>query len=357
MTLSFRPAKRSEAKPLIGLYAESGAGKTLSALLLARGFVGPTGKVGMIETESGRGEAYADDPRVPGSYSVLSMRDDFSPVAFGEAIHAAEKDDCDALIIDSASHEWEAVGGVLHMAAQNEAAGKKGVLVWQQPKMDHSRHFMLRLLGTPIPLVIVCMRARYPMQEKGKGNWQRSETLVPFQSDTILFEMFAHGWIDREHKFHGTKWTRDELKQVLREGEPITLETGQRLAAWAKGGTTAARESPVQRAQSPGVEPGATSGGGTGGTPETTTGVNEGITSIKNVRMPSAMPAAAPADWEIVVNDFAERFDEVKYGQDREAKGWKAAWEKRRAKGDIPPEGDAIVEAAIQRARGRLGVR
>jgi hypothetical protein len=37
MTYSFRPAKRSEAKPLIGLYAESGAGKTYSALLLARG--------------------------------------------------------------------------------------------------------------------------------------------------------------------------------------------------------------------------------------------------------------------------------------------------------------------------------
>lgn len=315
--LSFRPAKRSEAKPLIGLYAESGAGKTLSALLLARGFVGPTGKVGMIETESGRGEAYADDPRVPGGYAVLSLRDDYSPSVFGEAIAAAEKEDCDALIIDSASHEWEAVGGVLHMAAQNEAAGKKGVLVWQQPKMDHSRHFMLRLLGTPIPLVIVCMRARYPMQEKGKGNWQRSDTLVPFQSDSILFELFAHGWIDREHKFHGTKWTRDELRQVLIDGEPISLKTGERLASWAKGGTTASRV-----VTAPGIITGATDVSG------------------------------GPQAWEIVVNDFAERFRDAKTG--KEAKGWLEQWTKRKAQGDIPQQGLDTVADAIAAVRSRL---
>jgi hypothetical protein len=36
----------SEAKPLVGLYAESGTGKTKSALLLAKGFVGDMSKVG-----------------------------------------------------------------------------------------------------------------------------------------------------------------------------------------------------------------------------------------------------------------------------------------------------------------------
>ena len=264
MSYTFRPAKRSEAKPLIGLYAESGAGKTLSALLLARGFAGPTGKVGMIETESGRGEAYADDPRVPGGYIVLSLRDDFSPSAFGEALGAAEKEALDALILDSASHEWDAVGGVRHMAAMNEAQGKKGMLVWQTPKMDHQRHFMLPLLSTPIPLVILCMRARYPMVENKakKGDWSRSEHLEPYQSDTILFEMFAHGWIDRGHKFHGTKWTREELRTVMLDNEPITLGTGQRLAAWAKG--TASRPATGDPTPpKPVSEPGAAAGGTT----------------------------------------------------------------------------------------------
>ncbi len=237
MSYIFRPAKRSEAKPLIGLYSESGCGKTLSALYLARGFVGPSGKIGMIETEAGRGEAYADT--VPGSYDVLPIRDDFSPRNYGSAISAAEEAKLDALIIDSASHEWEGSGGVLSMAAQNQADGKKGPLVWQMPKMDHQRYFMLRLLATPIPLVIVCMRAKYPMQEVRKDGggkeWVRSEQLDPKQADDILFEMFVHGWIDKQHKFHGTKYTLDELRNIIRDNEPISIKTGQQLAAWARG--------------------------------------------------------------------------------------------------------------------------
>lgn len=237
--MNFRPARRSEAKPLIGLYSESGCGKTLSALMLARGFVGPEGSIGMIESEAGRGEAYQGDPRV-GDYLVCPIRESFSPKNYEEAIVAAEKATLDALIIDSASHEWEGINGVLHMASANMAAGKKGVQAWTQPKMDHQRHFMGRLLGTPIPLVIVCMRAKYPMREdKQKKEWIRSEELEPKQADDILFEMFLHGWIDRAHKFHGTKYTLDSLRKVIVDGEPISVASGERLAAWAKGESAA----------------------------------------------------------------------------------------------------------------------
>lgn len=241
MAYQFRPAARSEAKPLIGLYSTSGAGKTYSALLLARGFVGPTGRIGMIETESGRGEAYADPSEYPeiGGYEVLSLREDFSPKAYGEAISAAETEHLDALIIDSASHEWEGFGGVLGMAAKNQADGKRGPLVWQQPKMDHAKHFMLRFMQTPVPLVILCMRAKFPMTEKpkpgGGKDWVRSEELKPIQADDILFEMFVHGWIDQAHAFHVTKCTAKGLQSVFVDGKPITVETGRGLAAWASG--------------------------------------------------------------------------------------------------------------------------
>ena len=259
MTVQFRRAVSSEAKPLVGLYAESGRGKTKSALLLAKGFAGDMSKVGMIETESGRGEAYADDP-VVGGYKVVPLRTDFSPKSYGAAISAAEAEGLQVLIIDSASHEWEGVGGVLSMALANQEAGKKGPLVWQRPKMDHAREFMLRLTQTPIPLVIVCMRAKYPMYEVtpahvqkweaagrpgGKppkvGEWARSWVLEPKQSDDILFEMFVHGWIDEAHRLHVTKYTLDtEMREVFADGQPITVETGARLAKWARTGGAAA---------------------------------------------------------------------------------------------------------------------
>lgn len=244
----FRPAKRTNAKPLVGLFAESGAGKTYSALLIARGFVGPNGRIGMIETESGRGEAYADPVEYPeiGGYDVLPLHGDFSPVLYGKAIDAAEGAKLDALIIDSASHEWEGVGGVLSMAADNEARGLKGQLVWQKPKIEHQRHFMLRFMQSPIPLVILCMRAKYPMvqstNETGKKEWARSDRLEPKQSDDILSEMFVHGWIDQAHKFHRTKSTAKALEPVFLDNEPITLETGRKLAAWARGDAGDAHE-------------------------------------------------------------------------------------------------------------------
>ena len=257
MTYKFRPAERSQAKPLIGLYSESGAGKTYGALLIARGFVGPDGDIGMIETESGRGEAYASPdeyPEIAGSdksksnYQVLSLRDDFSPATYGEAITAAEKARLDALIIDSASHEWEGAGGVLSMAAANQESHKKGPLIWQKPKLDHQRHFMLRFMQTSVPLVILCMRAKYPMREIKKPNgskeWARSEYLDPKQADDILFEMFVHGWIGRgDHAFHLTKCTANSLKSVFAEGKMLSLDTGRKLADWAndKDGTGKAK--------------------------------------------------------------------------------------------------------------------
>lgn len=252
MTISIRPAVASEAKPLIGLYAESGKGKTKSALLLAKGFAGDMARVVMIETESGRGEAYADDPLV-GGFQVISLRGDFSPSTYGAAIAEAERSLAKVLIVDSASHEWEGVGGVLAMAAANQAANKKGPIVWQQPKIQHQREFMGRLLQTPIPLVIVCMRAKYPMYEvKARhveqweaagspgnrpkiGEWARHWALEPKQADDILYEMFVHGWIDDEHRFRGTKYTLEVLRQVLVDGEPISAATGERLGAWSQG--------------------------------------------------------------------------------------------------------------------------
>jgi hypothetical protein len=233
---SFRPAKRSEAKPLVALYGQSGAGKSFSALLLARGFAGPSGRIGMIDTEAGRGEAYAD--LIPGGYDVLPLRKSFSPKTYGEAIASAEQSQLQALIIDSASHEWSGVDGVLAMAAENQLAGKKGPLVWQQPKMDHQRYFMLRVMQTPIPLVILCLRAKYPMVEKKKANgtkeWVRSEMLEPDQANDILFEAFVHGWLDQQHCLHVTKLTHPALARVFIDGEPITAATGERLAVWAK---------------------------------------------------------------------------------------------------------------------------
>ncbi len=209
----------------------------------------------MIETEAGRGESYANPVEYPeiGGYDVLPLRENFSPETYGSAIAEVEKAGYDALIVDSASHEWSGVGGVLDMADKREAEGKKGMLIWQKPKIDHQKYFMLRFMQTPIPLVILNMRARYPMVEvyndrKGKKEPVRSTELEPNQSEDILFEMFVHGWIDKEHNFHQTKITAKGLHPVFESGKKITLDTGRALAKWASGDIEKpAEESPEQK--------------------------------------------------------------------------------------------------------------
>jgi hypothetical protein len=232
MSFEIKQATRQGVKPLIGIYSESGCGKTMSSLLLARGFVGATGKIVMLDTESGRGSLYADV--IPGGYEVIEMREPFSPARYIEAIQTVEQSGAAILIIDSGSHEWEGIGGVLDMATDNESrSGKPGLHNWKQPKMEHAK-FMLKMLQSPLPIV-VCLRAKYKTRqtkENGKTVIVKDDYTTPIQADQFIFEMTAHGEILQDHSLHLTKCSHPSLRGCFPEGEPITSKHGELLAAW-----------------------------------------------------------------------------------------------------------------------------
>lgn len=233
MSFEIRPATRQGVKPLIGLYSESGCGKTYSSLLLARGFVGPSGKIVMVDTESGRGSLYADV--LPGGYDVLELRQPFSPGRYIEAIEAVEKSGAQLGIIDSASHEWEGSGGVLDMATEREAkSGKPGLHNWREPKMEHQK-FMLRLLQSPVPW-IVNLRAKHKTKQgknaQGRTEIVKDEFTTPIQADDFIFEMTVHGEILKNHHFNLTKCSHPDLRRCMPNNEPTTVEHGKLLAQW-----------------------------------------------------------------------------------------------------------------------------
>src|ERR1035437_731314 len=138
-----RPATRQGVKPLVGFYGKSGSGKTMSALLLARGLVGPQGRVCLIDTENGRGSIFAD--LIPGGYSVMDVDAPFSPDRYQKAIATAEKS-AGVVVVDSMSHEWSGEGGVLDMQ-ENELDRMAGedwakrerckMAAWIKPKLAH----------------------------------------------------------------------------------------------------------------------------------------------------------------------------------------------------------------------------
>lgn len=243
MSFEIKKATRVGVRPLIGLYSESGCGKTYSALLLARGLVGATGKIVMVDSESGRGSLYADV--LPGGYDTLELGQPFSPVRYIEAIDAVEQSGASVGIIDSASHEWEGIGGVLDMAAQNEErSGKAGLHCWKAPKLEHAK-FMLRMLQSSIPW-IVCLRAKYKSRqtkENGKTVIVKDEATSPIQAEDFIFEMTCHAEILQNHTIIVTKCSHPALRSCFPEDkkEPISIKHGELLAKWCSnpGGSTA----------------------------------------------------------------------------------------------------------------------
>jgi len=231
MAFESKPASRTAVKPLIGIYSESGGGKSMSALLLARGLVGPTGNIQQIDTEAGRGELYSDV--IPGGYSTIRMTEPFSPDRYIEAVRFAEEQKADVIVIDQISNEWEGIAGVLDQAMQNEEAGKKGLSVWKAPKMLHAK-MMVRLLQSPCP-IITCLRAKFKsrqVKQNGKTEIVKDEMLTAIQDESFIYEMTVHGYVTQDHAFHPTKISHPALGACFPNGQPITIAHGEALARW-----------------------------------------------------------------------------------------------------------------------------
>lgn len=234
MSFEIKLATRVGINPLIVAYSESGCGKTYSALLLARGMAGPKGKIVVADSESGRASLYADV--LEGGFETFDLCSPFSPQRYIEAVDAIEASGAAVGIIDSGSHEWEGMNGVLDMAGENETrSGKAGLHNWKVPKFEHAK-FVQRLLRTKIPL-IVCLRAKYKSRqtkENGKTVIVKDETTSPIQAEDFIFEATLHFEILQNHSIILTKCSHPSLRDCFPKDKttPITTEHGKALAAW-----------------------------------------------------------------------------------------------------------------------------
>ncbi len=133
-------ATRDKAPITAAFIGGSGAGKTYSALLFARGLVGPNGKIVVIDTEGGRSKIYADDPDI-GGFFHLDLVEPYRSERFREAFKAAIQFGADAVVIDTISHEHE---GFLEYAEQEEAriSGRAASRnKWIKPKAGRKRFY------------------------------------------------------------------------------------------------------------------------------------------------------------------------------------------------------------------------
>src|ERR1043166_796444 len=185
--LNIAPAERAGAHLLIQLFGPPRSGKTYTALLIARGMVGPTGRIGMLDTQSGTGRLHS--AKVPGGFVVGELAPPYTPRRYLEAIEEFLRYGVDILVVDSFSHCWEGPGGVLEMADHAEEHGKKGLMKWLAPKRDYKK-LVSFLLSTRLHMIL-CSRAKQPIVETVV---EGEKTLLtqpwePIQDKRLKYEM------------------------------------------------------------------------------------------------------------------------------------------------------------------------
>ena len=97
--MQLRQSLRKQAKIKMALQGPAGAGKTMSALLLATGITNNWAKGAIIDTETGSADLYAH----LGNYNVITMPTPFSPENYVQAIAICENAGMEVIIIDSIS--------------------------------------------------------------------------------------------------------------------------------------------------------------------------------------------------------------------------------------------------------------
>lgn len=247
-----KKAERTGTPPIIIVWSVSGGGKTLSSLLMARGIVGPKGKIGLIDTEHNRALDFADAEGV-GEWHHLNFEPPFTPERYIEAInYSVEKYKIDCLIVDSASHEWEGEGGILEFAdSQKYSDGKfmQGLGKWKVPKTRHKK-FTNAVLRQPIP-IILGLRAKSGSEQVGKGKDAKivSTGLQPICDKDFIYEATISICIGPDHKPLFKNIGRfacndviarvkvpDSLKYAIKEDEFINVKTGEEIAKWIASG-------------------------------------------------------------------------------------------------------------------------
>lgn len=276
MNGTFTDGVRDDTSLIIGVAGPSGSGKTVSALLLALGLAGDE-PIAFIDTEGGRARHYfptPDDKRPQSELlkeflfrvKYLDMKPPFTPRAIWGAINEAiDKVGARVVVIDSASDEWEGVGGLhdMHIAEMARLARKPyddlqdwelhkyNFPAWGVPKAEHKTHLMKNLRQVRAH-VIFCFRAREVTKpvEIEDQNGRKKMTVQnigwqPICEQNMLYDMTISFMVTPDAKgvplmqngeFYGK--LNAPYAQFFQPGKQVSMQTGQRLRAWARGEST-----------------------------------------------------------------------------------------------------------------------
>ncbi len=253
-TFEINEGTRAQVPLLVGLFGASSSGKTYSALRLASGIQKVRGgEIVVIDTESSRALHYASYFK----FKHMPFAAPFGPEDYLEAIRQAVAYGARTIVIDSASHMHEGIGGMLeqHDAAVKRMSGgdwKKAERVnfaaWIEPKKAFQR-FKNDLLQLNVA-IIMCFRAKNKIKPV-RGGEPKELGWMPIINDELTFEMTTNILLepgcdgvptwkpDQQESRERVKLPRQFRAHFESKKGALDESDGETLARWAAGETIA----------------------------------------------------------------------------------------------------------------------
>jgi hypothetical protein len=236
MAVTFTKAVKESLKLRLALDGPAGSGKSYSALRIGAYLARQSGgRLRVIDSERQSAKLYADEF----DFDHCDLDGDYSPERYIEAIDAACADGkCGCLIIDSMSHAWDGVGGVLEKV-DNFNDREKFSKGWRQVTPIHNRLVDAVLRSDTHVIVTLRTKIDYVQEKNEQGRTQIvKKGLKPVQREGVDYEFTIVGDMeDQQMLISKTRCKELTGKRFVRPGEDVAgiiwtwLNAGEKPAA------------------------------------------------------------------------------------------------------------------------------
>ncbi|WPU91845.1 AAA family ATPase [Mucilaginibacter sabulilitoris] len=225
--MELKKATRSKVKLRLNISAPSGAGKTYSALRMAKGLCGSWEKIAVVDTENESASLYSN----LGDFNTIGLTAPYTPEKYIEAIEICEKAGIEVIILDSTSHEWSCILEENELLAQAKFRGN----TWSAWSVTTPRHdrFVNKVLQSTAH-IITCTRSKMETV-MGDDKKVKKVGMKDQQREGWEYELTVSLNIDRDT--HLAIPSKDRTN--LFEGQNpflITEETGEAIKNWCEDG-------------------------------------------------------------------------------------------------------------------------
>lgn len=245
--MEVKKAKREKLKVPIMLTGASGSGKTVSALLIAKGIVEKMfpkatdeeqwEKIGVIDTEHKRSLLYAGSTIgniYIGGFQHIDFEPPFNVRNYIDAFNLMKDANVEVVIVDSISHAWSGEGGILE-EVESRSKGKPNMKMQAWAQVSPLEKQFLKLVTGNSVYVIATARSKqaYDISKNEQGKTVVEKMgLKPDQKESLEYEFAIALRMDQDHIAEATK----DNSNMFNLPFPVTTEVGHKIFEWSDAG-------------------------------------------------------------------------------------------------------------------------